>query len=293
MTEISLRVLGYLSSRKENLCFLDDVKSFNIICIGDSFTYGAGVNAAYSYPKQLERMLNNGNLLRNFKVFNLGIPGSNSSQHLKYLKIILARYEKPNLIIILTGANDSWNFTDSNIFIVMDKNNKKLFNPIGMKFRLFFSELRIYKILKFYLTRSKAKTSEFDESFFRQMKKNNDEDEQTLKKLLEYNLMMIIRLAQVNNIQIILQNYPRDDIGPNTTKDFAFRFNIPFVDNADVFRQALKSLSSKDLFLYDNSHPNKEGYRIMATGIYEVICQKILSKRYYYKQRNALVPGAK
>ena len=75
------------------------------------------------------------------RVFNLGIPCSNSSQHLKYLKEIIKRHKSSDLVIVLTGVNDSWNAADTNILL------SERFNILN-RVNVFLSELRIYKMLK-------------------------------------------------------------------------------------------------------------------------------------------------
>ena len=46
-----------------------------IVCVGDSYTYGWGVNLEDSFPKQLERALEPGT-----EVLNLGVFGYNADQ---------------------------------------------------------------------------------------------------------------------------------------------------------------------------------------------------------------------
>ena len=105
--EITLTILGDFYSRKAPFKKILASKGYTIICLGDSFTYGFGVDILDTYPKQLESKLNAGGLGRHFDVFNLGIPGANSSQQLKYFQEILQRHIKPELVILLAGANFS------------------------------------------------------------------------------------------------------------------------------------------------------------------------------------------
>lgn len=59
-----------LSSRQNEDCV--------ILCVGDSFTVGLGAAYEYSYPRQLEEMLNIDYLKRRFIVFNGGVLGQNT-----------------------------------------------------------------------------------------------------------------------------------------------------------------------------------------------------------------------
>lgn len=70
----------------------------NIICFGDSFTFGYGVAPEYSYPAALAKMVG-------IPVINAGIDGDTSSEGLKRIKNdVLDR--KPLLVIIEFGGND-------------------------------------------------------------------------------------------------------------------------------------------------------------------------------------------
>jgi lysophospholipase L1-like esterase len=218
-------------------------------------------------------MLNNSNLNRSFRVFNLGVPGSNSSQHLKYFAQVLNKYQKPDFAIFLTGANDSWNFADSNILRFIDK--KDTFDMLSIKLRLFFSQLRIYKMVKIIILNLKGRPPESDVDPFKLIRKYENIPEETLNELIEYNLVQIIKLSRSNDINLIFQNYPRGDVQGTLVQDVAKRFGVPFIDNFSAFNEQLKKVRFKDLFLYDISHPNPRGYTIMAEGIYKVIVERI------------------
>lgn len=74
-----------------------------IIIIGDSFTYGMGVNLEDTYPKQLETILNrNGSCC---EVFNFGIIGYNMWQYNELLARETLPYH-PEIIILALYQND-------------------------------------------------------------------------------------------------------------------------------------------------------------------------------------------
>ena len=271
LLEGCLRIGGYLLSKKEDL---KEARSedFNIICLGDSFTYGISTENSDTYPAQLERMLNAAHLSRNFKVFNLGVPGSNSSQQLKYLKSIFSKYKNINLVIVLTGANDGWNFADSNIYKLADKNSRKA-GSATIKLEAILLKTRLYKMLKIAILNLQKKSPEVN--LFNQTRENRDFGRGTFIALLAYNLKGMVEAAQASNAGLILQNYPhaRDE----SYKDIAAKLGVPFVDNYANFQERLKEAKRKDLFIYDNAHPNASGYRIMAEAIFKVITGQILN----------------
>jgi lysophospholipase L1-like esterase len=81
--------------------------SVRILCIGDSHTYGGGVERDQTYPAQLQRLLDEREPGRH-SVLNLGLPGMSTTQLRHRLGIWLQRYE-PDVVILWAGVNDSWN----------------------------------------------------------------------------------------------------------------------------------------------------------------------------------------
>lgn len=274
--EVFLRVLGIMNSRNPTLSQMGKGKEFAIICLGDSFTYGWGVDASLTYPRQLERMLNSADSTRKFKIYNLAVPGSNSSQHLKYLKELIKKYNKPDLVIILTGANDVWNLAESNIYRLPGANRDKD-RLIMYKIKLFFADFRIYKMAKILLLNLKGKTPESEVDLFSQLPQQKDVNLEDSSRLVRYNLTEIYLLLKANNIRMIFQNYPTGDpCGEGTVENTAKSLDVPFVNNYANFNTELKRVNPKDLFLYDNSHPTAAGYAIIAEALRKVIVTQIL-----------------
>jgi len=118
--------------------------AYNILCVGDSFTYGVGAKAGYTYPEQLQRIFHDSHPEGEFYVINSGVPGFNSSQMLKKLPADIINYY-PNLIIIWGGVDNCWNFTDTNYFICTDKFDLDL---ILRKIDSFLLKFRTYKLFK-------------------------------------------------------------------------------------------------------------------------------------------------
>ncbi|MDD2654835.1 MAG: arylesterase [Candidatus Omnitrophica bacterium] len=75
-----------------------DSKGKNIICFGDSLTYGYGVQPSESYPAVLEKMTE-------IPVINAGIDGDTSTEALKRFDSDVLERE-PLLVIIEFGGND-------------------------------------------------------------------------------------------------------------------------------------------------------------------------------------------
>lgn len=70
---------------------------FRIMAIGDSFTFGMGVNLEDTYPKQLERFLNREQVT--CEVINCGVIGYNMWQHYEVLNNKVLPYN-PDLVLL-------------------------------------------------------------------------------------------------------------------------------------------------------------------------------------------------
>jgi lysophospholipase L1-like esterase len=78
-----------------------------ILCIGDSHTYGAGVDPRQSYPGHLQRVLDEAEPGQH-AVLNLGVPGMNTSQLRHRVRDWLAEHQ-PDVLIVWAGVNNAWN----------------------------------------------------------------------------------------------------------------------------------------------------------------------------------------
>ena len=140
LLEVGFRLTGFiiLSLReRESKIAIRGVDVYKIICLGGSTTAmdGEPGGAKYSYPAQLERILNQKDIGIKFKVINEGVCSANSSFILSRLKENLDKY-KPNMVITMIGLNDDF------------------FNPVPYdeslktKLKMFFTGLRMYKLAK-------------------------------------------------------------------------------------------------------------------------------------------------
>ncbi len=92
-----------IGSRGKPLC--SDEKCVRIVTLGDSTTFGLGVNNAETWPAQLEDLLNRENNGARYEVINLGVTGYSAFQCLQVLRYKALKLS-PSLIIITTGNND-------------------------------------------------------------------------------------------------------------------------------------------------------------------------------------------
>jgi len=83
---------------------------FRIVAIGDSFTFGEGVNLEDSYTKLLEHMLNQESNLKKYEVMNFGLPGLDTTKEVEIFFTHGLHYE-PDLVLVGFVNNDDVNQT--------------------------------------------------------------------------------------------------------------------------------------------------------------------------------------
>jgi formylglycine-generating enzyme required for sulfatase activity/lysophospholipase L1-like esterase len=262
LLETNLRLFDFLFYEKSS-----PQQPYIIYCFGDSFTFGDGAQPKDSYPRHLQRKLNS-RMAGRAKVFNLGVPGANSSQVSNFMNAIFARYRIPDLVLLRVGTNDGWNFADNTFNASQNKKTIEKSNRIQ-------TLLRASKLYRTLLTLSEIKKSppSYDPT-------GRDKDNPLLlakrsddfSRLAQFNLERMVGTAQAHGSKIFLQNYPRGDIyGPRTIAGVAEKFSLPLVDIGAAFKEALNKYEEKELFApwWEWSHPNGRGYELMAQAIYD------------------------
>ncbi len=78
---------------------------FRIVCLGDSVTFGAGVELEQVYPKVLEKLLNTKSDEIRYEVLNFGVGGYNTAQEAVALKEKALQY-RPDLVLVGFNLND-------------------------------------------------------------------------------------------------------------------------------------------------------------------------------------------
>ncbi len=153
LCELTLYAAGsiYYSFRAGNkrLC-VSDKNETRILCLGDSFSFGIGAPRGYSYPEQLERMLNKDIPRLKFIVYNGAIPGYNSSQLSRHFGEFIQKFN-PDIVVVMIGINTKDIPFESNYFLFSNNGVK---NQI-YKLDYYLSKLRSYKLLKFIIGKLK------------------------------------------------------------------------------------------------------------------------------------------
>ncbi len=148
--------------------------TYRIFVLGDSVTFGLGVNNDEAYPEILERKLNSLNSTYTFEVWNLGYPGGDP--HGEYCLLMKYLNYSPDFVLLQTlesdvfecflaleleslGGEIIWNATNTGQFgsLPIDEKVSRQFSSLGDEER--------YSCIRRYLTLMLNKTQELGVPF--------------------------------------------------------------------------------------------------------------------------------
>ncbi len=185
--------------------------TIRIIALGDSFTYGYGVEVNESWPKLLEKTLNIS--LTNFsvEVLNMGVPGYNIFEQIEFFRMKGLKYD-PDIVIFTFQSNDIINSSNVNEKYEELKEllqNKKLEVPKNVSTEGFLFKLS-YDLC-------------YSETFNHSFKK-------AWKELIEEPIEKLVILSKKRNFKIFLVIFFYNSKEMKELQKLIKRFNIPYLD---------------------------------------------------------------
>jgi len=263
-----------------------DPNTFRILVLGDSFTFGVGVNLEDSYSKVLESMLNqsydSGGNKKKYEVINAGIEGFGTGQEYIYLEELGIRY-KPDLVIVGLFSND--------INDVMSEIPNSTFTKTWLKNHLYvLSYLRgLHKIL---LIRSKdVKTTFFQiyqEQYPPEFKAAIQKTKEYLMKVHDFSysngaktlILIVPSCFEIDRLEWDKKGFGRlysdDFFNKNMSKfsdiftEFGKEKSVPTLTLLPTFRNS----NIRPLYFTHDPHWTKEGHRLAAESIYNFLEEK-------------------
>jgi hypothetical protein len=228
--------------------------TFRIISLGDSNTFGHGVELNQSYSKVLETMLNQGNDNWKYEVFNFGVPGYNVVQKIETLKRKGLRFN-PDLILVQYEGGDIMDATRI-------KEIREEVRSDYLKSHKISDLNESYNLLKLEMNAVKKYMDELNKKPFSEV-----------WKIVEEPLMDLANITNRANISVIIFAYPSSNEDLYLEK-IASRYGWSFVD----MRELYKKYKIDDLLLNKNDpHPNVFAHNLIAEKIYEkLISDKLL-----------------
>lgn len=214
--------------------------TIRVLALGDSCTFGFGVNDDDAWPAQLERRLNANADGRCFEVLNAGVPAYSSYQCLQYLRdegLAL----KPNVVIAQFWINDHmpWRFGDYRIAA-------RLHPPA---WQIWLSKSRLFEALRFAAPAWMA-----------------PERPRLLPDEFIHTVTEFVELCRRSEIPVVLAIWPSEkswqegalEPYPAALEQFARDHGVPFVN-------ALPSIYQKPgPWFVDVYHGSSEGNAVMA-----------------------------
>ena len=100
---VRINTLGFRDPRDYSLA--KGLRTFRIVFLGDSVTFGHSAVYEHTYPYLLEQRLEQWRPDVDWQVWNLGVPGYNTSQELAHLKEVGPQFA-PDLVIVGFFEND-------------------------------------------------------------------------------------------------------------------------------------------------------------------------------------------
>jgi lysophospholipase L1-like esterase len=206
-----------------------------LVCLGDSHTFGIGTLVPYAYPMQLEKLLNSNNPGQKFTVTNLGEPGSDTKAQSESLKFFLKNH-KVDGVLWLTGRNN----TDADLTPFKDR-------PPVRPMPNFFSGVRGFRSFRGVSAPPMNKTPYTD--------------------YMDFYLEAARKLCKTHGAKLVLLSYYNSaDVA---VKAFASEHRIPFFDFRDDFLLFRKKRETAQYTSPDSSHLNRFGYQFYAERLYE------------------------
>ena len=283
-----------------------DGEVFRIVTFGDSVTAGQGTAPQYSYPRQLEKLLQENNPGGKFEVINNGVYALNSSRTADLLPGWLEEFD-PDLIVVMAGCNNAWNYRNSHLKdldlsltnVDEEAEDESALRPVLD----LLDKTRTYRALRVL----RGRFVEGDKDFLKGLDENPEPvlrdqmqisetvrpavdptaqtnerqkkmlmNESALDQLLEHDLKLIMSTAADHGVSVIVMTYPfqppYQDHG-GVTLATAEEAGVMTIDNYAEFERLKKANQSPriELFSADRGHPNAKGYRVIAAQVYDVM----------------------
>ena len=255
---------------------------YRILCLGDSCTWGHGLDYKDAYPTTLEKNLNNRTFKKMFfRVVNAGVPGYSSDQGKKYFQEKL-NWVHPDLVTVYFGRNDhrilpaQWQNKHDK-----DQLQIRRGNSIA-ELKLLLGATRTYQLISLGIYKIKEKSGYLppppaQAPLGRDEKRLPEENRRVTTYDFIQNLREIARIAHQRNAEILLVTSP---VYPDTTgnyndtiREMAQLHEYPILDAEKAFKkQGICQL------LLDDCHPNVRGSEILAELLADKIVQLYMGK---------------
>jgi lysophospholipase L1-like esterase len=268
LLELALRLTGGVRLALRERAVADAAgagSAVRILHVGESTTYGLGVDPEQAYPAVLAGLLAQRDPQGRFFSYNRGVPGLTSTAMLRSLDEKLEAV-RPSVVVIMAGANDF----NERLNGVWGPDDGWLPTPL----RAAVEDLRLYRVarLALELSRPGVELRDGEILYFRHGASVNllyDEarDELRIAQVtarLESNLERMIQSSREAGARVLLVGYIQSYEENRILERVAVGAGIPYVSTFIAPEHR-----TPDLFTEDGWHPSAAGHRHIAGRIAE------------------------
>ena len=257
---------------------------FRIVFMGDSTTFGWGVNQDERFSSVLEKLLNESQDRIEFEAINLGIPGYSTIHGLQVFEHYALKY-KPDMVVVSFGANDSRKVPPA---------VKKLLNqPAWIEGVKDF--LGNFKVYRFFRKTLLSMVNPFDDETKQSADETSPREPMVTPGEYTRNLERIITVGRERGIQTVLLGLccPIDYLAKMSA--IGQRHDVVAVDGMNILLRHIPAIQAgteyaslaaryRELYgkevlesrriLYvtsDSCHPNIIGHQILARYLFDTI----------------------
>jgi GDSL-like Lipase/Acylhydrolase family/Starch binding domain len=264
--EMSLNSAGF---RDVEFPHTKSPSTFRIVCLGDSWTFGANVGQHQAYPQRLQARLRQEFPTGDFEVLNLGVVGYSSFQGLQLLKQEGLALE-PDFIVVGFATNDAsmagWRDKDMSDKARSDLDRKEVPAPVrrrlmeGVEQRLggWVQHIESYKLLRYMALVAKRRPRSMSEHFkdpgrspeHPDQPANGDQREEQARVSphdYEKNILEMIDLARQRGVGAVLlfNEFVHDSPYRAALEKISRMQAVSFVDMAALLAAARKKIEDE------------------------------------------------
>ena len=214
--------------------------AIRILCLGDSWTFGANVGPDETYPRRLEALLRDTHPGTSFEVLNLGVLGYSSFQGLELLRVRGLELD-PDVLLIGFGMNDGkfGGFRDR------DLPGEEGPAPLPKRIARLLERIELLKLLRYAVERSRWEPPSPGEAL-REAAGPGDGEGQPVDydanepwirvspRDYRENVAEMLRLARQRGAAAVLLHNEFDDEGPYPAvlRELSTGWSVPLVDSS-------------------------------------------------------------
>jgi lysophospholipase L1-like esterase len=212
-----------------------------IACFGDSHTFGVGTSGRYSYPKQLEVLLNENNPGSTPVVLNFGVPGSSTKRQVEEMALFF-KQNNAALVLWLTGRN---NQEQIKLFKNGARNTTASYDP------------KIIKLLRAVWARLSGMSATDDRGSCQNA---------LYRDYMRPYLDQALALCDRKGAKLVLLSYY--NTSDNVIREFAREHKLSYIELKPAFDILFRLEDRKKYISADASHMDHKGYQFFSEELY-------------------------